>query len=230
VSSEFERGVRAAREACLRRSMRYDHQDRQENALSGEAYECAEDIAVLLPAETAQSPGVPVPARASSVEDAFREGFGKGTMAGVCVCADHDAITRDEAWGRSAAKALIMAETIPDGAEWRLTPLGEKALFIASGAAGCAAEQKIQIAWDIYREFRGLYPAPVPVAEPPADAEVAQARPPEGGCSNAADSWACEAQCQEPHHVDDGVPYCDKCGLYRQTIARQRSAAAKEQG
>lgn len=24
-----------------------------------------------------------------------------------------------------------------------------------------------------------------------------------------------EANCQEPYHFDDGVPYCDTCGLFR---------------
>jgi hypothetical protein len=32
-----------------------------------------------------------------------------------------------------------------------------------------------------------------------------------------------EAQCREPWHWDDGVPYCDSCGLYRDTIMRQES-------
>lgn len=30
-----------------------------------------------------------------------------------------------------------------------------------------------------------------------------------------------EASCREPWHWDDGVPYCDTCGLFRDTIARQ---------
>jgi hypothetical protein len=32
-----------------------------------------------------------------------------------------------------------------------------------------------------------------------------------------------EKQCREPYHWDDGVPYCDTCGLYRDTIALQES-------
>lgn len=27
-----------------------------------------------------------------------------------------------------------------------------------------------------------------------------------------------EKSCQEPWHMDDGVPYCDKCGIYRNAI------------
>lgn len=30
-----------------------------------------------------------------------------------------------------------------------------------------------------------------------------------------------ERQCTEPFHWDDGVPYCNTCGLFRATIAIQ---------
>ena len=30
-----------------------------------------------------------------------------------------------------------------------------------------------------------------------------------------------EAACREPYHLNDGIPYCDHCGLYRDTIAKQ---------
>ena len=30
-----------------------------------------------------------------------------------------------------------------------------------------------------------------------------------------------EAACQEPWHIDDGVPYCDTCGLFRDSVARR---------
>jgi hypothetical protein len=30
-----------------------------------------------------------------------------------------------------------------------------------------------------------------------------------------------EQRCREPYHWDDGVPYCDTCGMYRNTIALQ---------
>ena len=40
-----------------------------------------------------------------------------------------------------------------------------------------------------------------------------------------------EANCREPWHWDDGVPYCDTCGLFRDTIARQgRRAATSKAG
>ncbi|HET8636737.1 MAG TPA: hypothetical protein VFL96_07800 [Acidobacteriaceae bacterium] len=32
-----------------------------------------------------------------------------------------------------------------------------------------------------------------------------------------------EKNCTEPYHWDDGVPYCDTCGLYRNTIHRQEA-------
>lgn len=30
-----------------------------------------------------------------------------------------------------------------------------------------------------------------------------------------------EKGCHEPWHWDDGIPYCDVCGMFRATIARQ---------
>lgn len=60
----------------------------------------------------------------------------------------------------------------------------------------------------------------------------AQAKPDEkeGGCATKKDHWGAERTCQQPHHWDDGVPYCDTCGLYRHTIhcAGRAALAAKE--
>lgn len=36
-----------------------------------------------------------------------------------------------------------------------------------------------------------------------------------------------EAKCCEPYHWDDGVPYCDTCGLYRNTIHREEKSRAR---
>lgn len=37
-------------------------------------------------------------------------------------------------------------------------------------------------------------------------------------------SWDGERNCPAEWHWDDGVPYCDRCGLYRQSIHRQMKA------
>lgn len=37
-----------------------------------------------------------------------------------------------------------------------------------------------------------------------------------------------EANCREPWMIDDGVPYCCTCGLYRDTISRQMHNEARE--
>ena len=39
-----------------------------------------------------------------------------------------------------------------------------------------------------------------------------------------------EANCREPWHWDDGVPYCDTCGMFRDTVARQEAARARNAG
>src|SRR5581483_4011630 len=31
-----------------------------------------------------------------------------------------------------------------------------------------------------------------------------------------------EARCQEPYHWDDGIPYCDTCGMFRWSHNRSR--------
>lgn len=40
-------------------------------------------------------------------------------------------------------------------------------------------------------------------------------------CSAIPIVAAREAACLEPYHLNDGIPYCDHCGLYRDTIAKQ---------
>lgn len=37
-------------------------------------------------------------------------------------------------------------------------------------------------------------------------------------CSALPIVAAREAACREPYHWDDGVPYCDKCGLFRSSV------------
>lgn len=36
-----------------------------------------------------------------------------------------------------------------------------------------------------------------------------------------------ERSCTQPWHMDDGVPYCDTCGMYRNTIALQEARCVK---
>lgn len=48
-------------------------------------------------------------------------------------------------------------------------------------------------------------------------AEIAAA-PMRGKCSAIPINVDLERQCQEPYHWDDGVPYCDTCGLFRASV------------
>jgi hypothetical protein len=47
-----------------------------------------------------------------------------------------------------------------------------------------------------------------------------------GGCADSADRWGAESACLQPHHWDDGVPYCTTCGLYKQTVHRATPPAS----
>ena len=35
-------------------------------------------------------------------------------------------------------------------------------------------------------------------------------------------SWEAEKNCRSEYHWEDGVPYCDECGLFRQSVAAQK--------
>lgn len=51
--------------------------------------------------------------------------------------------------------------------------------------------------------------------------EAALADPDEPHCSSIPVDWRREAECRQGYHWDDGVPYCDTCGLYRGSVARK---------
>lgn len=36
-----------------------------------------------------------------------------------------------------------------------------------------------------------------------------------------------EAECRQPYTWDEGVPYCDRCGLYRNTVHREALEQAR---
>ena len=40
------------------------------------------------------------------------------------------------------------------------------------------------------------------------------------GCGDIPVNASLEANCREPWHWDEGVPYCDTCGLFRDSVAR----------
>lgn len=50
-------------------------------------------------------------------------------------------------------------------------------------------------------------------------AEISAA-PMRGRCSALPIDPERERRCQEPYHWDDGVPYCDTCGLFRASVRR----------
>ena len=76
-------------------------------------------------------------------------------------------------------------------------------------------EALIQFAGEVVR-LRALHEAIRETA-----VEVAQADPNEPHCGSIPVDWKREAECRQGYHWDDGVPYCDTCGLYRDSVARK---------
>lgn len=152
-----------------------------------------------------------------AAEAAFREGFADGKRFEAA----------DDAWAMSALNGAVYdpeAPSRPDPAQpLDMVQRHEKQLSDWTGAH------------PVFGPAHRAYEASK-VAQPgQSSAQPAAPIAIEVGCAKRSDCWEAEKICQQPHHWDDGIPYCDVCGLYRQAVHHATppaagSAAGKEGG